>query len=122
MIIINRSQKAADSKHVFRETLDALVNRILRKECLFVFMNATARVGSRKAGGGESGDKELGAYERNELIENGKRLLTFAATTKLALTNTFFSTRRWGLAYIRTTTSAAKTSVSESATSLSINT
>ena len=35
----------------------------------------------------------LGAYKRDELNNNGKRLLSLASDNKLALTNTFFSAR-----------------------------
>ena len=41
----------------------------------------------------------LGAYGRDELNDNGKRLLTFATDHKLTLTNTFFSTRKGGISH-----------------------
>ena len=41
----------------------------------------------------------LGAYKRDELNNNGKRLLSLASDNKLALTNTFFSARRSGLSH-----------------------
>ena len=41
----------------------------------------------------------LGAYGRDELNNNDKRLLTFAKDNKLALTNTFFSTRKGGVSH-----------------------
>ena len=73
-----------------------LVDRIPRKEYLFVLMDANARTGMREVGGADSGKKILRAYGRDELNEHGKRLLTFAANNKLALTNTFSSTRKGG--------------------------
>ena len=39
----------------------------------------------------------LGAYGRDELNDNGKRLLNFVADNKLAITNIFFSTRKGGI-------------------------
>ena len=39
----------------------------------------------------------LRPYGRNELNDNGKLLLTFATDNKLALMNTFFSTRIGGV-------------------------
>ena len=38
----------------------------------------------------------FGAYGRDELNNNGKRLLSLASDNKLALTNTFFSARKGG--------------------------
>ena len=86
-ICSNRSQQAVEPKRVFWEKLDDLVDRIPRKEYLFVLMDANARTGMREGGGGDSGNNILGAYGRDELNENGKRLLTFAANNKLALTH-----------------------------------
>ena len=44
----------------------------------------------------------LGAYGRDELNNNGKRLLPLASDNKLTLTNTFFSARRGGLSHTGT--------------------
>ena len=41
----------------------------------------------------------LGAYERDALNNNGKRLLSLASENELALTNTFFSARKGGLSH-----------------------
>ena len=41
----------------------------------------------------------LGAYERDALNNNGKRLLSLASENKLALTNKFFSARKGGLSH-----------------------
>ena len=41
----------------------------------------------------------LGGYGRDELNSSGKGLLTFAKDNKLALTNTFFSTRKGGVSH-----------------------
>jgi len=93
------ASKAVEPKRVFWETLGDLVDRVPRKEYLFVLMDANARTGMREGGGGDSGNKVLGAYGRDELNENGRRLLTFAANNNLALTNTFFSTRKGGVSH-----------------------
>ena len=61
---------------------------------MFVLVDANARTGKRMDGCGDG--RVLGAYGRDELNNNGKRLLTFAEDNKLALTNTFFSTRKGG--------------------------
>ena len=39
------------------------------------------------------------AYGRDELNNNGKRLLSLASDNKLALTNTFFSARKGGTSH-----------------------
>ena len=93
------ASKAVEPKRVFWETLGDLVDRVLRKEYLFVLMDANARTGMREGGGGDSGNKVLGAYGRDELNENGRHLLTFAANNNLALTNTFFNTRKGGVSH-----------------------
>ena len=67
------------------------------KECLFVLVDANARTGKRMSGCGDG--RVLGAYGRDELNNNGKRLLTFAKDNKLALTNTVFSTRKGGISH-----------------------
>ena len=58
-------------------------------------MDANARTGRR--GGGKLGSEEckvLGAYGRDNLNDNGERLLSFSANHELALLNTFFSTAK----------------------------
>ena len=89
----------AELKRDFWQKLNDLVQRIPRKECLFVLMDANARTGKRVEGGGEDSGKVLGAYGRDVLNENGKRLLNFAANNKLALTNTFFSACKGGISH-----------------------
>ena len=59
---------------------------------LLVLMDANARTGRR--GGGKLGSEEckgLGAYGRDNLNDNGERLLSFSAN---ALLNTIFSTAK----------------------------
>ena len=48
---------------------------------------------------GRHDGKVLGAYGRHEPNTNGDRLLIFAQDNKLALTNTFFSTRKGGVSH-----------------------
>ena len=38
-------------------------------------------------------------YRRDEFDNNGKRLLNFAKDNKLAVTSTFFSTRKGGISH-----------------------
>ena len=64
---------------------------------LFVLKDANARTGKRME---ECDDGTvLGAYGRDELNNNGNRLLSLASDNKLAVTNTFFSARKGGLSH-----------------------
>ena len=93
----------SENKRAFWHRLDSLVQRIPKKECLFVLMDANARTGLKIEGQRteDDGDDDgvLGAYGRDELNNNGKRLLNFATDNKLAVTNTFFSTRKGGISH-----------------------
>ena len=62
-------------------------------------MDANARTGEKIEGERTEDDGVLGAYGRDELNNNGKRLLNFATDNKLAITNTFFSTRKGGISH-----------------------
>ena len=64
-----------------------------------MLMDASARTGEKIKGERTEDDGELGAYGRDELNNNGKRLLNFATDNKLAVTNTFFSTRKGGISH-----------------------
>ena len=89
-----------EKKRAFWHRHDSLVQRIPKKECLFVLMDANARTGEKIEGEGTEDDGVLGpAYGRDELNNNGKRLLNFATDNKLAVTNTFFSTRKGGISH-----------------------
>lgn len=84
-------------KEEFWKKLGHMVEQIPTKECLFVLVDANARTGKRME---ECGDgRVLGAYGRDELNSNGKRLLAFASDNRLALTNTFFSARKGGISH-----------------------
>ena len=81
--------------NAFWTALERVVGEVSEHEQLFVLMDANARTGRR--GGGKLGSeecKELGAYGRDNLNDNGERLLSFSANHELALLNTFFSTSR----------------------------
>ena len=82
-------------KNAFWTALERIVKEVPEHEQLFVLMDANARAGRR--GGGKLGSEEckvLGAYGRDNLNDNGERLLSFSANHELALLNTFFSTAK----------------------------
>ena len=83
-----------ETKQAFWDRLDSLVQRIPAKECVLVLMDANARTGRRIERGSLQDEGILGTYERDELKDNVKLLLSFATDTKLAIMNTFFSTRK----------------------------
>ena len=60
-------------------------------------MDANARTGMRGIEWTDS--KVLGAYGRDELNDNGERLLTHATDNKLALLNTYYATPARGISY-----------------------
>ena len=82
----------AELKEVSGRKLGHIVNQIPAKESLFVQIDANSRSGRRTAGCHDG--RVLEAYGRDELNNNGKRLLSLASDNKLALTNTIFSARK----------------------------
>ena len=88
-----------ETKQAFWDRLDNLVQQIPAKKCLYVLMDANARTGRRIEGESLQDEGILGTYERDELNDNGKLLLSFATDNKLAITNTFFSTRKGGVSH-----------------------
>ena len=100
-----------ETKQAFWDRLDSLVQRIPAKECVYVLMDANARTG-RRTEEGESVHNEgiLGTYGRDELNDNGKLLLSFATDNKLAIMNTFFSTRKGGVSHIHNGVTGSRTS------------
>ena len=60
-------------------------------------MDANARTGKRQSECADS--KVLGKYGRDELNDNGERLLLHAAGNKLVLLKTFFATPNRGVSY-----------------------
>jgi len=91
--------KDSKQKGMFWRKLEDLVEQIPAKECLFVLIDANGRTGGRIEGCGDDECRVLGAYGRDVRSDNGKRLLSFATSCKLALTNTFFSTRKGGISH-----------------------
>ena len=89
----------SEKKRAFGHRLDSLVQWIPKKECIFVLMDANARIGEKIEEERTEDDGVLGAYGRDELNGNGKRLLDFATDNKLTVTNIFFSTRKGGISH-----------------------
>ena len=89
------AKQPARKKNAFWTALEKVVKEVPEHEQLFVLMDANARTGRRR--GGKLGSEEckvLGAYGRDNLNDNGERLLLFSANHELALLNTFFSTSK----------------------------
>ena len=57
-------------------------------------MDANAQTGTKIA---EEDEGTMGEFRRNELNDNGRRLLAFATDNRLAVLNTFFDKRRDGI-------------------------
>ena len=90
MIVTNQSVRMT-----FWATLGSTVAEMPKGEHLLVVMDANARTGAE--GEGCADDKVLGAYKRDTLKDNGRRLLAFSAENQLALVNTLFSTPKRGI-------------------------
>ena len=85
--------QSVGKKNAFCTVLERVVKEVLEHEQLFV--DANARTGRRR--GGKMGSEECkvhGAYGRDNLNDNGDRLLSFSANHEFALLNTFFSTAK----------------------------
>ena len=89
----------SEKRRAFWHRLDSLVQQIPKKGCTFVLMDANARTGEKIEGERTEDSGVLSAYGRDELNNNGKRLLNFATDNKLAVTYTFFSTRKGGISH-----------------------
>lgn len=76
-----------EAKDVFWRALNAAIRDVPRGVKLVVVMNANARTGGRVA---ETAPKVLGAYGRDTLNGNDRRLLGLAADNQQALVSTFF--------------------------------
>ena len=105
-----------ETKQAFWDKLDSLVQRIPAKECLYVLMDANARTGRRIEGESLQDEGILGTYGRDELNDNGKLLLYFATDNKLAIMNTFFSTRKGGVSHTTLSQGAARATSNASTT------
>ena len=99
-----------ETKQAFWDRLDSLVQRIPAKECLYVLMDANARTGRRIEGESLQDEGILGTYGRDELNDNGKLLLSFTTDNKLAIMNTFFSTRKGGVSHTYNGVTGSRTS------------
>ena len=76
------------------------MEEVPRHKQLFVLMDANARTGRREKEGVRSKDnKNLDAYGRDTLNDNGELLLSFANNHDLAIVNTFFSTPKSGVSH-----------------------
>ena len=91
--------KNAKLKCIFWQKLEDLVEKIPTQECLFVMMDANARTGKKMEGCGDDESRVLGAYGRDIRNDNGRQILPFATNCKLALTNTFFKSRKGGISH-----------------------
>ena len=84
------SHQSVRDKDLLRATLGITATEAPKEEYLIVMMDANARTGAR--GEGFVDVKVMGAYGRDTLSDNGRRLLAFSAENQLALVKTFFST------------------------------
>ena len=89
--------KSTSENDLFWSSLDEVVKAVPSRDHLLVLMDANARTGLRGIGWTDS--KALGAYRRDELNDNGERLLTHATDNKLALLNTYYATSARGISY-----------------------
>ena len=99
-----------ETKQAFSDRLDSLVQRIPAKECVYVLMDANPRTGRRLEGESIQDEQIIGTYGRDELNDNGKLLLSFATDNKLAIMNTFFSTRKGGVSHTYNGVTGSRTS------------
>ena len=90
-------KKSTSEKDYFRNSLDEVVEEVLSRDHLLVLMDANARTGMRGIEWTDS--KVLGAYGRDELNDNAKRLLTHATDNKFVLFNTYYATPARGISY-----------------------
>ena len=75
-----------------------------------MLMDANAQTGRRIEGESLQDEGILGTYGRDELNDNGKLLLSFATDNKLAIMNTFFSTRKGGVSHTYNSVTGSRTS------------
>ena len=75
-----------------------MVKGVPCRDHLLVLMDANARTGKRGIGWTDS--RFLGAYGRDELNDNGERVLIHATDNKLTLLNTYYVTPACGITYV----------------------
>ena len=90
--------KTTSENDYFWSSLDEVVKGVPSRDHLLVLMGANARTGTRGIGWTDS--KVLGAYGRDELNDNGERLLIHGTDNKLALLNTCYATPTRGISYV----------------------
>ena len=89
--------KSTSENEYFWNSLDEVVKEVPSRDHLLVLMDANARTGVKGIEWTDS--KVFGAYGRDELNDNGERLLTHATDKKLALLNTYYATPARGISY-----------------------
>ena len=89
--------KSTSENDYFWSSLDEVVKGVPSRDHLIVLMHPNARKGLRGIGCTDS--KVLGAFGRDELNDNGERLLTHATDNKLALVNTYNASPARGISY-----------------------
>ena len=89
--------KSTNEKDYVWNSHDEVVKEVPSRDHLLVLIDANARAGMRGIEWTDS--KVLCAYDRDELNDNRKRLLTHATDNKLALLNTFYATPARGISY-----------------------
>ena len=89
--------KSTSGKDYFWSSLDEVVKGVPSRDHLLVLMDAYTPTGMRGVEWTDS--KVLGAYGRDELNENGERLLIQAIDNKLVLLNTYYATPARGISY-----------------------
>ena len=87
--------KSTGEKYCFWSPLDKVVKEVPSRGHLLVLMDANAPTGMRGIGWTDS--KVLGAYGRDELNDNGERLLIHATDNKLGLLKTYYATPARGI-------------------------
>lgn len=93
-------------KDDFWNVLYDLVNGVPSGDEFLVLMDANVRTGKRENGCADG--KGRGAYGRDELDDNGERLLFHATDDKLALEITFFAEPYRGVSYTSQTAHRGK--------------
>ena len=89
--------KSTSEKDCFWNSLDEVAKEVPSRDHLLVLMDTNSRTGMRGIGWTDS--KVVGAYGRDELNDNGERLLIHATDNKLALLNTYYATPARGISY-----------------------
>ena len=90
----------ASNNHAFWTALDRALEEVPEQEQQFLLMDANARTGRREKGRvGSKDNKNVGAYGRDTLNDNGELLLSFANNHDIALVNMFFSTPNGGVSH-----------------------